>query len=92
MELAAEAFGIDRLKVYRVEDLIDGVKKGYQQWARLETPPAVKLVGKDAGMIVKLVGMILEENTEYLSNKLFGGMLGENLIAANAVAYFLRQS
>lgn len=90
MELAAEAFGIDRLKVYRVEDLIDGVKKGYQQWARLETPPAVKLVGKDAGMIVKLVGMILEENTEYLSNKLFGGMLGENLIAANAIAYFLR--
>ena len=94
LEIAARAFGIEEIAVYRVESLIDGVVRKYERLSEdrqgaESTIDAVMRLGNDRAVIVRLADMILKSHADGLNNKLVANVLGNRLTAANAVAYFV---
>lgn len=95
IEYAAEIFGIDTLKVYKVDDLIAGVLQGYEKNVGTQKDPEnffenlVKLKIIDKTAVAKLAQIIKNRNLDFMANKIIMSMLGTNFSAANAIAYFL---
>lgn len=93
LEAAAEAFGIDRCKIYKIDSLIEGVLRGYhtvkKQLDLSEKPELFsKFKPKDPQAIVRICDMLREQPAE--RGNLFLNVLGENLAAAGSIAYFLK--
>lgn len=87
LEEAAEIFGIDNLKVYKVEDLIDGVIKGYKE-NKVQKEEKVKR-NDEKTALTELVDFIISEKEEGFINKMTSGFRG-GYNAANALVYLLK--
>ncbi len=95
IERAAEIFGIDPIKVYKVDDLIAGVLRGYEANIEkqkdgenfFENLMKLKIVDKTA--VARLARIIKSKNLDFMANRIIMGLLGANFWAANAIAYFL---
>ena len=98
IEVAADAFGIDPLAVYRVDSLIDGIVLKYhklKEAADLSGSSADSLINfknDNKTLIVKLTNLILNNKSDSLGNKLITGILGNRLLAAGAIAYFVNNN
>lgn len=97
LEDAAHSFGIDPLKVYKVDDLIDGVRRGYEKYVAVqkdtETVFEGLLKGKlvDQTTVAKLAQVIRNGELDFMTNKIIMGLLGNSFSAASAIAYFLEE-
>ncbi len=95
IEYAAEIFGIDTLKVYKVDDLIAGVLQGYEKnvGTQKETENFFENLLKfkivDKTVAAKLARIIKSRNLDFMANKIIMSLLGTNFTAASAIAYFL---
>lgn len=95
IEYAAEIFGIDTLKVYKVDDLIAGVLQGYEKnvGTQKETENFFENLLKfkivDKTVVAKLARIIKSRNLDFMANKIIMSLLGTNFTAASAIAYFL---
>lgn len=97
LEHAAHAFGIDPVKVYRVESLIQGVLEGYHRNVEQtkETEHFFENFARrkyaDKLIVARLARIIKDKNLDFMANKIIMNVLGNNFSAASALAYFLEQ-
>ena len=83
IESAADIFGVDRYKIYKFSDLVNGVLQKYEEYHS-------KSGGiDDRQFLVKFTGYILGETLDDSVAKLFSGLMSDVTNAANSIAYFL---
>lgn len=94
IEIAAEAYGINNLAVYKLDSLIRGVLEGYSRHKKKDKEETLenilKLKKDNASIITNVAKMIIENRTEGLGNKLLRSFLGDRLSAAESIAYFVK--
>lgn len=83
IECAAEIFGVDRYKVYKFSDLVNGVLEKYKEYR--DNGKGVD----DKQVLVKFTGYILGEKLDDTVSKFFSGLMSDVTNAANSIAYFL---
>ncbi|MBR3792062.1 MAG: patatin-like phospholipase family protein [Clostridia bacterium] len=83
IESAADIFGVDRYKIYKFQDLLDGVLKKYNKYSKKGSGV------DDKQLLVKFTGYILGEKLDDTVAKLFSGLMSDVTNAANSIAYFL---
>ncbi len=83
IECAAEIFGVDKYKVYKFSDLVDGVLEKYKECS--ESGKGVD----DKQLLMKFTGYILGEKLDDTVSKFFSGIMSDVTNAANSIAYFL---
>lgn len=90
LEKAAEIYGIDKLKLYSIEALIDGVKRAYRQSKHsIEEHGMDLLKFDDKQILTKLIDNFVSDKSEGGVMKFFGGIIKDIACAANAAAYFI---
>lgn len=87
LELAAEYMGLDRLKVYRVEEMVKCVVESFR--AMPECGSVIEVIKKsDKEKVTALARAILNSQAEVLENATVAGILGDLFDAASSIAYF----
>ncbi len=93
IENAANIFGVDRYRIYKFNDLVDGVIEKYRECIKNNfekngvITDGFKLDEKQ--LLIKFTGYILGETLDDAAAKLFSGLIGNVSNAANSIAYFL---
>lgn len=103
LEYAADVFKINKLAVYKVDALIDGIMRGYRAAEKrynemknsLIKDGVFDILGKgisqidDAVMVAWIVDQLKSGNVDFMNNKIVMGILGDNFTAANVILYLL---
>lgn len=89
IEYAAQVFGVDKYRIYKFEDLLNGVLSAYIEGKKKNGAVVEGLKIDEKQLIIKFTGYILGETLEDTVAKLFSGIIGEVSNAANSIAYFL---
>ena len=94
IEKAARIYGIDRLKIYNFEALTEGVICAYKKNCEIYLPEN-QFFGMDSlkiderQILTRLAANIISGKSDPGAVRFFAGVMGETVMAANAVAYFL---
>lgn len=91
LEKAAQIFGIDRMKIYKLKDLIKLVVESYLKTPKRDDIMQI-LKWTDSEKTAGLAAAICAGEYELLGSKAVADFLGEIFDAASAVAYFSMQN
>lgn len=87
IEYAAQVFGVDKYRIYKFDNLLEGVLGTYKKLSKNSSIDGLKIDEKQ--LLVKFTGYILGETLDDTAAKLFSGLIGDISNAANSIAYFL---
>lgn len=90
LQRAAEIFGIDKYKVYTIDELAGLVLNEYNNTQIFDIKTVIKK--PDREKTAALADAMINSNSEILENSLVAGVLGAIFEAASAVAYFYKTS
>lgn len=103
MELAAAAFGINNLAVYKMDDFKEGIIKGYRhakyRYKELLLTIHINILDivgglmtcDDALIIAWMVDQMEKKNFSFINNKIVSSVMNNNVTAASAVLYLIRE-
>ena len=89
IEYAAQVFGVDKFRIYKFDDLLEGVLGTYKKVSKNKGIIIDGLKIDEKQLLVKFTGYILGETLDDTAAKLFSGLIGDIANAANSIAYFL---
>lgn len=89
VEYAAQVFGVDKYKIYKFDDLVDGIIDTYYELSDKNKAVVDGLKVDEKQLLVKFTKYILGESIDDGAVKLFSGIIGDISNAANSIAYFL---
>lgn len=90
LQRAAEIFGIDKFKIYTIDELAGLVLKEYKNTHLFDMMNVIKK--SDREKTAALANAMINSDSEILENSLVAGVLGAIFEAASAVAYFYKTS
>lgn len=90
LECAAECMGIDRMKIYTVQELVELIVNEFMKEPEYESIIEV-LKKSDREKVVALARAIVRTESDVLENVAVAGLLGELYEAASAIAYFVER-
>ena len=90
IQRAAEIFGIDKFKIYTVDELAGLVLDGYNNTHIYDIMTVINK--SDREKTAALAKAMINSNSEILENSLVAGVLGAIFEAASAIAYFYKTS
>lgn len=93
IEKAARIYGIDRLKIYKLEALAEGVMRAYRKncetyLSENQSFGMDSLRPDERQILTRLAANIISGKSDPGAVRFFSGVMGEIVLAANAVAYF----
>ena len=89
IEYAAQVFGVDKYKIYKFDDLVEGIIDTYYDLSDKNKAVVDGLKVDEKQLLVKFTKYILGESIDDGAIKLFSGIIGDISNAANSIAYFL---
>ena len=93
VEQAADIYGIDKYKIYKFDDLLNGVLNIYKEYK--DKKNGLVLDGlriDDKQLLTKFTGHIMGETLDDMAAKLFSSIIGSISNSANAIAYFMNNN
>ena len=96
IEKAARVYEIDNLKLYRFDDLLEGVMRAYELFSKVYADSEDKgfaadgIIPDEKQILTRLTNGIISGRATPAAVKFFSGIIGELSAAANAAAYFYR--